>query len=459
MGSRPAPPSASGRPVHDLSRWALAIGVAGVLVGCGVGLYAYVASRDALLEDIHDSNQRLARVLALHTDALGGSRSTDEVLASLQQTWLAFATSYPGSRLRVIDGDGKVALDSVDPGMVGAFVGDMEVRLGADRGAATVSQILGSGGDAVGVCSVAEDPGQVGAFAHSRTLKALIGVFVPGSVVDDRVRATSWPWAAGMAVLGLGMTPASFGLLYRAFRFAQGQLGAANVRLMVEVHERREAESRTRTALKEKEVLLHEVYHRVKNNLQIVASLLSRQAAATGDRHAAAVLQESRNRVHSMALVHQQLYQSGDLTRISVRPYLVALTCGLFQSYGVEPGRLALEVEDLTFPIEAAIPVGLVVNELVTNAVKHAFPDGRRGQLSIRLALESADTCRLVVADDGCGRQDTDLARPGSLGLRVVSDLARQLGGQLEVDWRAGAEFRLTFPFPKGSTTSQGGRA
>ena len=397
-----------------------------------MGYYSFVSSRDALLELMHESNQKMARLMAIHLDAGWDTRSDEELLASLSGMWREYGRTYPGSHLCVIDRGGIVHLDSVDPVMLGVDVSDMEIHLNRGGGRMTLGEVTAAGLDAAGLCSVAEDPSQIGAFAHSRRLDATIGVFVPGGAVERRVLTTALPWAAGMGFLGLVIMPVSFGLFFRASRAAQSQIRGANARLTAQ--------------MQEKELLLHEVYHRVKNNMQLVCSLLSHQAAHTDEAAAAGVLRESRDRVHSMALIHQELYQASDLARIRMGSYLGKLAGGLLQSYGVaDRVTLQIDAHDLACGIETAIPLGLIVNELVSNSMKHAFPDDRAGQVYISLQAGEEGLHRLVVGDDGVGARGIELKRPGSLGLRIVSDLTRQLNGEIHVNHERGAEFQLTF--------------
>lgn len=216
-----------------------------------------------------------------------------------------------------------------------------------------------------------------------------------------------------------------------------------------DVTERRRAAERLRASLLEKEVLLKEVHHRVKNNLQVVSSLLylqSRQFQETGLQR---VFEDSQNRVRAMALVHERLYRSSDLTQIDFGDYLRTLATEMLRSHGVRPGavQLKIRVDSLMLDLESAIPCGLIVHELLSNSLKHAFPDERRGEIRIGLECVDGDVA-LAVADDGVGvAADFDPERSPSLGLQLVSDLVhRQLKGRLAVNRLAqGAEFRVIF--------------
>ncbi len=214
--------------------------------------------------------------------------------------------------------------------------------------------------------------------------------------------------------------------------------------------ERRETAALLRASVAEKEVLLREVHHRVKNNLQIVSSLLNLQNTSAQDSGSTdRVLTESRNRIRSMALIHEQLYKSKDLARIDFSVYARELVHYLARSYdlaakGVE---LQLEVDSQPLPVDQAIPCGMIINELVANGVEHAYPEGGG---EIRVAFRQQDgQCRLMVADDGRGLpDDLDPSTASTLGLRLVGALAEQLHAEVSFIRDPGTEIRLRFDLP-----------
>jgi len=217
----------------------------------------------------------------------------------------------------------------------------------------------------------------------------------------------------------------------------------------VDITERRKAEEIIKASLKEKEVLLQEVHHRVKNNLQVISSLLKLQSRKIGDEHYAEMLNESQNRVKTMALIHEELYQAEDLARIDLGGYIKSLMRGLFIAYGPEAGRIAprIEVEDIRLGVNYAMPCGLVINELVSNSLKHAFPDGKKGEIKIAMLRIEGDEVELVVSDNGIGIPESlEFGNPESLGLRLVTMLVEdQLGGQVELDRTEGTRFQIRF--------------
>jgi two-component sensor histidine kinase/HAMP domain-containing protein len=228
---------------------------------------------------------------------------------------------------------------------------------------------------------------------------------------------------------------------------AQSVLRAWADKLELELVERKKAEQRITASLEEKEVMLKEIHHRVKNNLQVVSSLLNLQSRQIRDRAALEMFTESQNRVKSMALIHEKLYQSEDLARVDFTEYARNLSEYLFRAYDVN-GNVELDVEagDVKLGINSAVPCGLIVNELVSNSLKHAFPNGSRGRISIRCYRSEKKRPVLVVGDDGAGIPDQiDVERTDSLGLQVVSTLIHQLSGTLELDRSNGTRFTITF--------------
>jgi PAS domain S-box-containing protein len=218
-----------------------------------------------------------------------------------------------------------------------------------------------------------------------------------------------------------------------------------------DVTERKRGEEALRASLREKEVLLKEVHHRVKNNLQLINSLLALQAGQVKDGLAAAAFVESQNRVRAMALVHENLYRSEDLASVRLAGHLESLCAHLVRSYYVDPERIVLDlrVAEVTLDLDRSLRLGLLVNELVSNVLKHAFPAERSGRVLVQLDMLRPGSYLLVVSDNGVGLP-ADLA-PGqseSLGLQLIADLTEQLGGTLALDRAGGTTFSIGFPAP-----------
>lgn len=202
-------------------------------------------------------------------------------------------------------------------------------------------------------------------------------------------------------------------------------------------------------SLKEKELLLKEVHHRVKNNLQVISSLLSLQAQNVDDARMRALFSASQDRIRSMALVHEQLYHSTDLIRVDLSAYIRLLLDNLVAGQGGDRIQVNVDAGDLGLmvPIDVAIPVGLILNELVSNSLKHAFPDPRSGSIAVRLVGGGPGTIVLTVADDGVGLPPGVVpGKTQTLGLELVVTLVEQLDAQLTVNRGDGTEFRIVFP-------------
>jgi two-component sensor histidine kinase len=225
---------------------------------------------------------------------------------------------------------------------------------------------------------------------------------------------------------------------------------ATFVSFCFEAAERKRTEEALQRTLAERETLLKEVHHRVKNNLQIINSLMSLQARKEPTPAVVEAFRTMQNRVRSMALLHETLYRSDDLARIDFKRYVERMCMHLAQSCGLDRMQVQLEtrIGSIKLPLDRAVSCGLLINELVTNALKHAFPDGRSGRTTV--ALESAADQQLVltVADDGTGLadvQDTDGRK--SLGMELIRRLTEQLDGTLSVDrGPPGTAFRVVFP-------------
>lgn len=210
----------------------------------------------------------------------------------------------------------------------------------------------------------------------------------------------------------------------------------------------RQADDKVRQTSEEKEVLLREVHHRVKNNLQVICSMLRLQERSSSDRALLQALRDCRERVMAMAMLHDQLHRAKDLANIGLGEYIRNLASSLFCSYGVNSADVALclDIEDIPVLVDTAIPCGLIVNELVSNSLRHAFPEGAKGRVTLGLHLQPGGMVELTIADDGRGFSESARAsKPRSLGLWLVELLAAQIGASVERSNVAGAHYRLLF--------------
>ncbi|MFZ6773444.1 sensor histidine kinase [Undibacterium sp. SXout7W] len=218
---------------------------------------------------------------------------------------------------------------------------------------------------------------------------------------------------------------------------------------IVDISDRKQKEEKIQSALKEKDLLLGEIHHRVKNNLQIVQSLLNLQAGQMNDEAVRGMLMDSQNRIQSMALIHQTLYQSNDFASVNFSSFLEALVPTIVTSFGIDTGNLQLHLDasDVHLPINSAIPCGLLINELITNSLKHAFPARQTGDISVTLSYAENDRVQLIVSDTGVGIPDTlDFDQIDTLGLRLVHLLSQQMNGSLQIQRRHPTQFLVDFP-------------
>jgi two-component sensor histidine kinase len=244
-------------------------------------------------------------------------------------------------------------------------------------------------------------------------------------------------------------------------KWAQDALRLAYLNLDVRVEERtndlwlvndrlRQTNLNLEEFLHEKEVLLKEIHHRVKNNLQVIVSLLRMQARGLKDSEAINALQDSQTRVQSMSLIHEKLYQSKSLGKIDFGDYIKSLTTDLFRLYQRKLGEVKLnfQMDDIALDLDHAVPCGLILNELITNALKYAFPDGKKGMIWVELRAHPEQRLSLEVADDGAGLPpDFDVDKTKTLGLQLVNSLVSQLDGKLEMERSERTIFRVSFAY------------
>ncbi|MEA2006145.1 MAG: histidine kinase dimerization/phosphoacceptor domain -containing protein, partial [Acidobacteriota bacterium] len=215
-----------------------------------------------------------------------------------------------------------------------------------------------------------------------------------------------------------------------------------------DITEHKQAEDKIKASLKERDVMLKEIHHRVKNNMQIISSLLRLQSRSIKDHEMLEIFKECQNRIRSIALIHETLYQSKDLARINFSDYINRLTTHLFAIYRERASGINfnLNVGEVHIDINRAIPCGLVISELVSNSLKHAFPGARKGQIIVKMNMNKKGRYTLIVSDTGVGLPEClDFRQPETLGLQLVNDLVNQIGGTIELDREGGTIFTIIF--------------
>jgi PAS domain S-box-containing protein len=239
----------------------------------------------------------------------------------------------------------------------------------------------------------------------------------------------------------------------RYIKFYLSPIGNRNLITFENLTERKKAEEQTARSLREKETLLREIHHRVKNNMAVVSSLLSLQVRQIEDATVRTLFEESQQRVQSMALVHEKLYQTKDLSVVNFEDYIKSIVSEIISLYRIDTSAITTEIniKDIELDIETAVPCGLIINELLTNAFKYAFPDSRNGVLSVHFTKTDDDTCTLVIKDNGVGLpKGFDYKEAKTLGLQLVNVLTGQLRGTLQIKSDKGTESVVTFPNSRG---------
>ena len=280
-------------------------------------------------------------------------------------------------------------------------------------------------------------------------LRTLIAEYVPEEIAMGLERIFD---AGEVYSIGLATNGKLFGA---AFLFARKGTTAGNLEVIQTfvnqssvALQRWRAEGQVRASLKEKEVLLREVHHRVKNNLQIVSSLLSLQARSAKGTDGQDILAEAQNRIRTLALIHEKLYASGDMAGVNMADYLGELVGQLASTFDIPPTKVKVrtDIESVRLNIDTAIPCGLIVNELVANSLKHAFPEGRNGQVTVRLQRPGGEEYELSVEDNGIGfPEGLDFAKTKTLGCQLINSLAAQLGGTVELLRQGGTKSTVRF--------------
>lgn len=225
------------------------------------------------------------------------------------------------------------------------------------------------------------------------------------------------------------------------------EIGALSEIFNTMVEKRKQSEEQTRHSLKEKEVMLKEIHHRVKNNMQVIYSLLNLQSRRITDSSVQAIFEESRNRINSMALIHEKLYRSTDLAYIDFKGYLKSLTDGIAHSYRRNDVSISVDMDPVALDVNVGIPCGLIVNELVSNSLKYAFPEGRKGTIRVGININSEGDYVLFVEDNGIGfPAGIDFRNTRSLGMQLVNMLTLQIHGSIELSVTEQTKFSITFP-------------
>ena len=297
------------------------------------------------------------------------------------------------------------------------------------------------------------------------TLLTAAGLFIPHSdgtplmhSAANRITGIFGGWGVSLLLMRLKNLHVSLlqshNELEKRVKERTDELSHANRSLHEDITERKKieealrySEEQIKQSLREKEALLREVHHRVKNNMAVVSSLLSLQARTIKDATVRSLFEESRQRVKSMALIHEKLYQTEDLSSINFEDYIKSIVSEIISLYRIDTSAITTElcIEGIELDLVSAVPCGLIINELLTNAFKYAFPDNRRGVLSVHFT-KTDDTYRLAIKDNGVGLPEGfDYKEASTLGLQLVNILTEQLGGTVQIKSDKGTEAVVTF--------------
>jgi PAS domain S-box-containing protein len=220
-----------------------------------------------------------------------------------------------------------------------------------------------------------------------------------------------------------------------------------SIHIAHDITQRKKMEEKLEKTLEEKNTLMKEIYHRTKNNLMVISSLLSLQSRYIKDENTQSIFKESQNRAKSMAMIHEKLYRSGDLEHLNFTEYIINLSNDLYDTYTLDKNliKLVLDFDDVTLNVEISIPLALILNELLTNSLKHAFPNGKGGEIKVELKKYD-EILKLTVSDNGIGfPEDRDYHNTDTLGMLIINSLTDQIDGELNLEKNNGTKFTVTF--------------
>lgn len=439
---------------------AVMLGLISILFAFGIGYISYRYSLDAAEKSYHDFYFRLAKDLAslseLHNDL-----SEKELLQKINKHWEESADRPSDEYICIVNMRSDLIHHSAHPGTVGNNAGKNILQDQAGRVVCKLDDLVVGKKDYVGRYISSAGQKQIAAFAYIPERNWTLGVHRSIEAVMAEVKQNFSLLIFGFLVVCGILMPLSYGLLYRTFtisqrhiREAQEEIKISNAELQRAVNELETKNREVQAQNKEKEILLKEIHHRVKNNMQIISSLLNLQTEFIVDERDEELFRESRNRVFSMALIHEKLYQSENLSRIDFGRYLQILANRLLNSYVITGGgeypTMNIDTHDLSIGVDVAIPCALIVNELISNSLKYAFEDvkEKKNKISIDFSLDTnSREYSLMVCDNGKGfSANIDFRETKSLGLELVNTLTSQLNGQITLDNTTGAKFTITFP-------------
>ena len=421
------------------------------------------------LMPVREGGGQLLYVMGIARD-VSRRRRVEEALRASELRYRSFFEESPVALWEEDFSDVKRRLDALRDQGVADIGAHLDATPGLLRDLAAAVKVLDVNRAAVALYRARDKPHLLGDIARTFTEASLrafrdeLVTFAEGRCSFEAEVATRTldgqdNMVALRVMVAPGYEPTLGRVLVSMHDLTEGRQAAERLQRIRELertqHEREHDEAKIRAALQEKEVLLREIHHRVKNNLQIIASLLRLGSERVQDPQAKAIFRDSHGRIRSMALIHERLYRAGDLSRVPFREYVRSLTHELFGAHNAWSRGicLSMDVGEATLSLDVAIPCGLIIHELVNNALEHAFPlEGPgvaargEGRIDVAFRQDEAGCYELRVDDNGVGLPPaSELARRKSLGLELVETLVRQLGGTLQHEARPGCHVRITF--------------
>lgn len=413
---------------------AMVIGVLSVLFALAIGYVTYKRSYNEAEQKYLGFYLAKAKFLSAQIEL--HPELSDRASLDLVNRFYATSADKPVDEyVCIVNNRSQLILHTAHPDTVGNLVNKNRLLDRDGNKFCSLGDLVDQKTDFVGDYISSAGQEQIAAFAPISGRGWTLGIHRSKSVLAEEVFSGFRLFVIGFFIACGVLVPISMGVLFYTFRVSHKK--------------RSQAEARIVASLKEKEILLKEIHHRVKNNMQVISSLLNLQLHKISDPDIRDIFLNSRNRIYAMSAVHEKLYQTENLTEIEANAFIHDLLERLRISYPPGDTRVAFDInaQSIVMAVDIAIPVAIILNELISNALKHAFSGREEGTIGIDFSKDDENNYRLVVADNGVGFSgELDFNNSATLGLQLVKALTRQLEGKIEVDKTNGSTVRITFP-------------
>ncbi len=421
-------------PYLKIPLFAVIFGVISIFIALLIGYKSYQYSISKTEKHFYNFYLKRADFLK-YIISMNPYMKKDDILL-MAELYYKKSVRKPGDEyLCIVDGTSKVILHTADPDSVGNFAGDNTLFSIGKSFKFNLSNLIESESDYVGEYISGSGELQVAAFVFVPDRNWVIGIHRSKEALIKEVRSDYNIFFLGILIICCLIFPIYLGLLFWAFHYSKKKEKIDEARIV--------------NSLREKEILLKEIHHRVKNNMQIISSLISLQLEQIDDEKAYDVLLNSQNRIYSMALIHEKLYQSGDFSHINFGEYINSILIHLYSSFNLDSDKIKIEVniETVDIDLDKAIPCALIINETVTNCLRHAFAAGESGKIKIEFYKNDEGRYNLIIDDNGKGLPENfNMEDPKSLGFQLIKALALQLRGKFEFYSDNGTKMVFTFP-------------